>query len=216
MQKIKDFIFDLDGTLVGAKKEHRYILVGQTLNEFGVTATEQDIDKFWFEARRDEVIKNCFGLSPESFWEAYRKYDTVKLRKQFTEVYADVDIIKELKKAGRKTGIVTGAPLHIAAFEIGLLGRENFDAIVIANERNGIKPKPHPHGLEECLSLLKAKRSETAYVGNADEDIETARNAQVFDVLVVRGEHEFPELKPSLKINSLYELRRFISLDNFC
>jgi len=33
------------------------------------------------------------------------------------------------------------------------------------------------------------------YVGNADEDILTARNAGVFDVLIDRKEHEFLDIK---------------------
>lgn len=206
----KAVVFDLDGTLVHTTPEYRYKIVGQTLRDLGATSSNHNIDRFWFEARRDAIIKEHFGLEPELFWRTYRQYDTIELRKQFTKLYDDVAFIKELRQNGYKTGIVTGAPIQIASLEIGMLGQENFDAIIIAQTLNGIKPKPHPHCLEECLNLLGVQKSEAIYVGNADEDVATARNAQVFDVLLMREEHEFPEISPSLRIHSLYKLRQLL------
>ncbi|HLD06132.1 MAG TPA: HAD family hydrolase [Candidatus Nanoarchaeia archaeon] len=205
-------IFDLDGTLVHTAPEYRYQIVGQTLQDLGTTSSRHDIDRFWFEARRDAIIKECFGLEPEKFWEVYRKHDTMGLRRQFTRLYDDVGFIKELRRDGYKTGIVTGAPMHVASLEIGMLGEGDFDGVVIAQISNGIQPKPHPHGLESCLELLRVDKSKAVYVGNADEDVATAKNAQVYDVLLVRGEHDFPDVNPSLRIHSLYELRQLLGL----
>ncbi len=206
----KAIIFDLDGTLVHTTPEYRYKIVGQTLKELGAKSSDHHIDRFWFEARRNKIIKEHFGIEPELFWQTYRKYDTPELREQFTRLYDDIDFIKELKRKGYKIGIVTGAPMHIAFLEIKMLGEENFDEIVIAATSNGIKYKPHPHGLLECLNKLGIKKEEAIYVGNSDEDVITAKNAQVFDVLLKRGEHTFPEINPSLTILSLYELRKLL------
>ena len=93
-----------------------------------------------------------------------------------------------------------------------MLGEGDFDGVVIAQISNGIQPKPHPHGLESCLELLRVDKSKAVYVGNADEDVATAKNAQVYDVLLVRGEHDFPDVNPSLRIHSLYELRQLLGL----
>lgn len=205
-------VFDLDGTLVHTTPQYRYRVVGQTLSDLGVTASHNSIDRFWFEARRDAIIREHFGLEPQQFWETYRKHDTTELRTQFTKLYEDVDFIKELRQNGYKTGIVTGAPMHIASLEIGMLGKEYFDGIVIAHISNGIEPKPHPQGLEFCLKLLGVDKSKAIFVGNADEDLMTARRAQVYDVLLVRGEHEFQDINPSLRIHSLYELRPLLGL----
>ena len=57
----------------------------------------------------------------------------------------------ELREKGYKTGIVT-APVHIPNLEIEMPGREDFDASVIANIPDGIKPKPHPH--EEIINNI--------------------------------------------------------------
>ncbi len=205
-------VFDLDGTLVHTAPEYRYQIVGQTLKDLDATSSNRNIDRFWFEARRDAIIQEHFGLDPKQFWETYKKHDTIESRRQFTKLYDDVDFIKELRQNGYKTGIVTGAPMHIASLEIEMLGEGDFDNVIIAQISNGIKPKPHPHGLESCLELLGVDRSKAIYVGNADEDVATARNAQVYDVLLIRGEHEFPDINPSLTIHSLYELRQLLGL----
>lgn len=210
----KAVIFDLDGTLVHTLPEYRYQIVRQTLKDLGTTSSNHNIDRFWFEARREVIIKEHFGLEPELFWKTYRQYDTPTLRKQFTKLYLDIGFITELRQNGYKTGIVTGAPSHIASLEIGMLGKENFDVVIITQSSKGFKPKPHPHGLKECMNLLGINKCEMIYVGNADEDVITAKNAQVFDVLLVRGEHEFSDISPSLRIHSLYELRPLLGLRN--
>ena len=208
--KYEAVIFDLDGTLVHTTPEYRYLIVGDTLKDLGKEPDEKSIDKFWFEARRDEIIQECFDVEPEAFWKIFYAYDTMEVRAKFTKLYDDVGVVQELRQHGCKTGIVTGAPTQIVALELGMLGEQDFDAVVIAHASTEITPKPHPHGLIECLSLLGVDKSKAMYVGNADEDVEAARNAQMLDVLLARGEHEFPEINPSVKIRSLYDLRDLI------
>jgi len=206
--KYKAVIFDLDGTLVHTTPEYRYLVVGGTLERLGVKSYDKrHVDKFWFEAGRSEIIRHDFGVVPEEFWGIYRTLDTAEFRKGYAAAYDDVSFIAELRRRGYKLGIVTGAPLEIAGLETALLGTENFDAIVVAHTLNGIRPKPHPDGLERCMNLLGVGPRETVYVGNAEEDVRTARNADVFDVIVRRGEYEFTGMEPSLEIDSLFGLR---------
>jgi FMN phosphatase YigB (HAD superfamily) len=68
-------------------------------------------------------------------------------------------------------------------------------------------------GTNKCLNFLGIKKSESMFVGNGEEDI-IARNAQVFDVLLKRGEYEFTDIQPSLTINSLYDLRNLLEIQN--
>jgi len=209
----KAIIFDMDGTLVHTVPEFRYRLLDKVFSELGVKCSDKFcIDRFWFEARRDEIIKDYFSLDPDVFWQEYRNHDTLKLRKPYTKVYDDVDFINELRQNNYKIGIVTGAPQYILDFDLELLGKENFDAVVRAQLSNGIRPKPDPHGLKECMDILKVDKKNVMFVGNADEDVLTAKNAGVYDVLIDRNEHIFPDIKPSLTINSLYDLRRLLKL----
>lgn len=205
-------IFDLDGTLVHTKPSYRYSTTGHVLNILGIREwTNNSIDRFWFGYDRNGVIKNEFGLNPEIFWPEFRKQDTGEKRIKFTEAYDDIEVIRELKGYGIKTGIVTGASLHVAYLELGLIGEDCFDAVVIAQLSNGIQPKPHPHGLNECLSLLEVQKDQAIYVGNAEEDVLTSRAAGVFDIIIDRDEHGFEyNVTPSLTIHSLHELKELL------
>lgn len=206
----KAVIFDLDGTLVHTDSPYRYLVVGRALAELGTSALRSDIDRFWFLAQREAIIRDSFGVPPGIFWNIFCKHDTIALRKPFTRSYDDVDFIQLLKGNGYKTGIVTGAPEIIASFEIDLVGRDNFDAVVVARESNGFILKPHPGSLQKCLRLLCVDCSEAIYVGNAEEDIAMAKEAGVLDVLLMREEHCFAGTEPSLRISSLYELERLL------
>lgn len=206
----KAVIFDLDGTLVHTMPEYRYKIVGQTLDELRIKSCKEHIDQFWFGKNRDQIISDYFGLESDIFWEVYGRYDQIDLRKEFSEAYGDVDFIDELKQTGYKVGIVTGVPYPIMNLEVGMLGSHKFDAIVIAQISNGIKPKPDPQGLYVCLNQLNVKANEAIYIGNGAEDVEAAQNAGMFDVLLDRKEYSFPGLNPSLKIDSLYELRELL------
>ena len=152
--KFKAVIFDLDGTLVHTLPEYRYEVVGKTLKNLGRTATQEDIDRFWFITERDELIEQKWQLPYGDFWKEYQRHDNTELRRKLTKPYEDTSYLNELKKKGYRLGIVTGAPVHIASLEIGMLGEDKFDAIVIAHKLNGRQPKPHPSGLNECLGLL--------------------------------------------------------------
>jgi len=190
--------------------EYRYKILGDTLKELNSKGTKKQIDRFWFESNRNYLIKNEFKAEPGKFWDIFESYNTVELRKQFTNVYEDVAFLDELKEKEIKLAVVTGSPSHITDFEISLIGKEKFDAIVMAHVQHGIRPKPHPHGILECLKLLKAKSYEAFFVGNSDEDTDSAKHAGVFDIFIDRGEYPFPHIKPSLRINTLYDLRKVL------
>lgn len=204
----KAIIFDLDGTLVHTRPEYRYLVLGRVMKELKVNASKEDIDKLWFGTNRNKIVKERFDVEAGLFWEEYRKKDTEDLRKNFIEKYEDVGFLKKLKKEGYKIGVVTGAPEHIVKLEMELL-KVNFDAVVIANPENGVRPKPDPHGLKKCLELLEVDSGKAVFVGNAEEDILAAKEAGVLDVFIDRKEHDL-EVEASIKIESLPDLKKHL------
>lgn len=211
----KALIFDLDGTLVTSRPEYRYLIVDQTAKACGGTTTKEDIDRFWFETERSKVISESFRVTPTIFWEEWDKNHLVSpLLKHHTLVYVDTDLIEELRAKGIKTGIVTGAPPHIATYEISLIGEGLFDSVVIANSRFGTKAKPDPEGIEKCLAELAVEPQEALFIGNGLEDIEASRNANVVSVLIDRGEYHFEKIEPEpdYQITCLPELVHILDL----
>lgn len=208
---LKGIIFDLDGTLVYTLAAYRHEVVSKTIKELeGNVPEAKIIDKFWFEMQREKIIKEQFNLESLLFWETFRRHDLADKRKKFTRAFNDTSFVKELRNNNIKTAIVSGAQPNIAEMEVGLIGRKNFDAVLLANQWENRRPKPHPESLEHCLKMLELKKSEAVFVGNSDEDIIAAQNAGILDVFIERKEHFFPEIKPSLVISSLLELKKFL------
>jgi len=204
---IKGIIFDLDGTLVSTRPEYRYIVTGSALSELGVSRGRQDIDRFWFGPDRDATVRS-WGVDASRFWKAFRKYDTTELRKKHACPFQDVRVLDSIRRMGIKAGIVTGSPEHIASLEIGMLNFD-FDAIVIANDSQGIRQKPHPQGILECMRMMGLGRDDILFVGNGEEDVEASRRAGVGMVLIDRGENKIDCFGGS-RISGLEELMEMI------
>ena len=211
--KCKAVIFDLEGTLIQTTFECISKIVSRTFHDFGVKVSDGDIRNFWFSHKREELVKKILKIEdPDIFWKVYRKYDVLDLRRQHTNAYSDADFISELRQKGLKTGIVTGSPRYTISLAAEIFGEGSFDAVIRTHISEGIKEKPDPHGILECLKTLGISNKEAIFVGNGDEDILAARAAGVFDVLIDRGEHDLINETPSLTIKSLYELREFLDL----
>jgi len=215
--KYKAALFDLDGTLVHTRDKFRYFVIGRALWDIGLPPVLKDkIDKFWFESDRDRIVRELFHADPASFWPAYRRYDTADARRASIFPYPDVPFLGKLKGEGYKLGVVTGAPVEIMWMEIEVLahvlGADAFQAVVSAHPAAGSEAKPHPEGIEKCLCNLGVAKNEAIYVGNAREDVDAARNAGVLDVLLDRGEYDFPDLEPSLRITELCGLAGILGL----
>jgi len=207
----RNLIFDLDGTLVHTEAACYRYLAKKAFSESRVNITDEEADYFWFSHKREDFISEK-GLEVEPFWNIFRKYDTYEFRKPSLKLYEDAGIIREAKRKGCKTGIVTGAPMHIVLLSTELMGRGNVDCYIRAQKTSGFQPKPNPEALLQCMKTIDAKSPETIYVGNGDEDVLVSRAVGVFDVIIERGEHDLMKETPSLKISSLYELRDFLGL----
>jgi len=207
----KNLIFYLDETLVYTPLEETRYLARKAFSEFGINLSDEEADYFWFSHKREDFIGEK-GLDVETFWNVYRKYDTYEFRKPSLKLYEDAGIVQETKGNGCKTGIVTGAPIHIILLSTELIGRGNIDCYIRAQKTSGFEPKPDPEALLQCMKAIGAKGPETIYAGNGDEDVLVSRAAGVFDVIIERGEHDLMKETPSLRIKSLYELRDFLGL----
>jgi pyrophosphatase PpaX len=209
-------LFDLDGTLVGARKDYIESVVGDTLNEFGTRASWEDTAAFWYESDRNPIIRDRFGLNPEDFWEVFRRLDTRERRTKGVEPYHDTDMLSVLNTYGIPIGIVSSAPPDIVEMECGKLDGVSVDQVVIANSVYGLKDKPDPAGLVKCAAELDRYPHRCVYIGNGKEDISAAKNAGMTSVHLDRGEYPLYGVKPDFTITTLHQLAKLlgISMDN--
>jgi len=204
-------LFDLDGTLVGTKREYALGIVEITLQQFALSikdVPEEDAYKMWLGFA--DYPK--YGLNKEDFFNVVNRFDLGQERAKASFVYHDVKRnLGMMKKFGMKLGIVTHAPSAIAYPEIALIGKDYFDAIVIANPREGVPYKPDPEGIEVCLKRLNGEKERAFYAGDSTSDIHAGINAGVYDVHVDRGLNPV-SVEPRLRVNDLDELVRELRL----
>lgn len=184
--------FDLDGTLVHTLPVYRYSVVPRVVKLLGGRAPEEHfVDKFWFEANRDTVINDIFGIEPNLFWETFRQIDIPEERGRNTYAYNDVETaLRRLKSIGKMTSIITGAPHWVAQMEIGKLNSAPYDFCLSIID-SGFNTKPNPDSFNFALKKMGVNAKETLYIGNSNEDAYYAQNAGVDFLYLERKEHEF-------------------------
>lgn len=201
---IKAVIFDIDGTLVHTKPDYIFNTVRRVLNELGNTIKleNKEITRFWFGMDRDEIISS-WKIKPQDFWNSFRKQDDIDIRKNFIEAYGDIWVLEKMKENGIKLGALSNAPPWVVAINMEKIHVE-FDCI-INTFGTSVRPKPDPHGIEECMHLFGTKPDGTIMIGNGLEDHLAAKAAGVRDFFIDRKEHEI-EIPSENRIGSLEEL----------
>ena len=153
-----------------------------------------------------------FDVRPVDFWSHFSRFDLPDVRLAHTKPFPDIGALDVLKGRGLRLGVVTNAPKTIAESELGLIGADLFDAIVIAGKTPGIRAKPHPDGILHCIAQVNGVPQGAMFIGNALEDLQAARAAEVMDVHIDRGEHDSigDILVPSHRISSLEEIANLL------
>ncbi len=208
MKDFEGFLFDLDGTIVYVPKFYTVWAVNRTLELLKVgQAKERECIDFWYARRpRDDVIQESFNVDVKAFWETFNKVDVV--RKNYVRAYEDAGEVNKLRNKGKRVALITGAPKHILDAECSLV-KANFEFKIMANNGHNYPEKPHPAALLEGISRFGLPKEEVCYVGNSGEDIQFARNADVYSIIVERGigYKLYPDgMEPDRVIKSLNEL----------
>ncbi len=175
---ITALIFDWDGTL--ADTAHLGLNAFQkTFAElcvpFPINIYEQSYSPNWYSTYE------ALGLPREKWTQA----DELWL-KHYGEQSADLidgveGTLLELHRRGYRLGVVTSGSESRVKREIGKTTLTDAFEVVICNEHT-VNKKPHPEGLETALARLDIKNFEAAYVGDAPEDIQMGRSANVLTV----------------------------------
>lgn len=207
--KYKGIMFDLDGTLVDTHPDYIQGVITGVTRRLNLSLPESFARKFWYEGNRDELIANNFKINPDIFWAEFRKADNPVARARHTTPYADcLEYLPTLKSRGLKIALLTAATPQICELEAS-----EFLSYVDHKVHTGhgnVACKPDPACIHHCLELLGIKNDQAIMVGNGYEDIQVAKAAGVFDVLVNRGRHTLPDVNPSATIRSLHDLEQYL------
>ncbi len=180
---INTVIFDFDGTLINTNDviaeawqyTYRYYL--------GHEMPVEHITKCFGEPLLITMAREFPGVPPEESAETYRAHQRAKADELVKMFPRTEDMIKAVKAAGYKVGVVTSRTKESTLFYMKNFGIDHyFDAIVSCDDTDKHKPDPEP--LLLGLEKLKASSDEAIMVGDSSFDIRCANNAGVTSVLV--------------------------------
>lgn len=180
---INTVIFDFDGTLVNT-------------NDVIVEAWQHTYRLYKGHEMPIEHITKCFGepllitmarefpdVEPEESAEVYRSHQKAKADELVKLFPGIIEMLKAVKDAGYKIGVVTSRTGESTQFYMEKFGISGyFDAIVSCDDTDKHKPDPEP--LLLGLEKLGASAKEALMVGDSSFDIRCANNAKVKSVLV--------------------------------
>lgn len=216
-RKFRNFIFDLDGTLLDTVPD-LVLLTNHILREVGCPEhTQEEIVSYVGAGVRrliylalpddasDELLDKAVGLWNEMFYDYYEN----------TFPYEGIPhVLDALKEDGCGVGLVSnklqsGVDLIITKRLPGY-----FD--VMLGESPIAPRKPDPTGIKLAMQVMGADKDDTVYIGDSPSDVEAAHNAGLYAVAVLWGYHkleDFPDegpRKPDMILSDPQELLKLV------
>jgi pyrophosphatase PpaX len=187
MPKLRTVLFDLDGTLIDSV---RLILDSyhHTLAAHGLPPRS---DEEWLEGVGTPLTAQFGALQDtagmlDALIATYREYNLKHHDRMVTVYPGVVNVVRELKRDGIATGLVTSKNRSGALRGLTLAQLESLmDVMVCADEVEN--PKPHPEPVEKAVRLLGADPATTVYVGDSIHDMRSGRAAGVRTAAVLWG-----------------------------
>ena len=180
---INTVLFDFEGTLVNTND----VIIASWQHTYKhYRGREEDVDK----------ITACFGepllitmarefpeVAPEESAEVYRQFQQQNAHLLVKIFPGIVDLLKALKEAGYRMGIVTSRTRESALRYMDMFGiTEYFEAMVTCDDTTVHKPNPEPILLG--LEKMGITKDEAIMIGDSPFDIKCANNAGVKSVMV--------------------------------
>ena len=180
--EIKCAVFDLDGTLLNTIKTINHYL-NLALTEHGLgNVSESDCMSFVGDGavKLIERALDSVGGERSLFDSIYRRYNEAYNASPYflTEVYPGIpELLSELKCRGIKLAVLSNKPDFAVQRAVEKFLPDAFD--IVLGGREGVALKPSPDSFYEILDRLGFTPTETAYIGDSEPDVLTARNASV-------------------------------------
>lgn len=187
MLPVTTVLFDLDGTLIDSV---RLILDSyhHTLAQHGQSPRS---DEYWLAGLGTplRVQFKHWADDPETLDAmigTYREYNLSHHDAMVTPYPGTVDMVRRIRGAGYRTGLVTSKNKPGALRGLKLVGLEESMELVIGAD-DVTNPKPHGEPVELALRLLGEPASAAVFVGDSVHDMESGRAAGVRTAAVLWG-----------------------------
>lgn len=190
MNRYKAYLFDLDGTLVDSEK-----LKGRALVETCILlGGKVDVDAYKTVMGRswEYVATHFFKIAkiepdPEEFNARFKKIYQELLLKELSPNPNIVDLLIELKKAGKRMGVVSSASDWMVDQVLSQLELSDFFEIIITKE-NVTNHKPDPEAYLLAIEKLSLQSSEVLIFEDSKAGLIAATKAKCDSIAF---QHEF-------------------------
>ena len=186
---LRAVLLDLDGTLLDTAPD-----MAHALNELRVA---EGLAALPFEHIRPHVSHGALRLIRLAFGEPdAARFEA--LRGRFLDIYREGlairtclfegfdEVLTAIEGAGMRWGIVTNKPGWLTLPLLEQLGLDRRSACVVSGDSLAER-KPHPMQLLHAAALLGVEPRECAYLGDAERDVQAARNAGMIPLVAGFG-----------------------------
>jgi len=207
---ISALLFDWDGTIVDSAQLglNAYQRAFAELDfVFSQEIYEASYSPNWYQTYE------ALGLPPEKWaradylWRFHYDNETPSI------IEGAAEALLSLHDKGYRLGVVTSGNDDRVSREAKQFGLDNLFDVFVCHEHI-TRRKPDPEGLQIALARLARRPEECAYVGDAPEDIEMGKQA---NILTVGVRSNYPSnarllsLAPDIYLESLTELSNYFS-----
>lgn len=186
---LRGVLFDLDGTLLDTAQD-----MAQALNRLRVA---EGLDELPFERIRPLVshgaprlIRLGFGEPDAAHYESLRTRFLEFYRAALvvhTRLFAGFDeVLDSIEQAGLRWGIVTNKPGWLTNPLLEQLGLAARCGCVVSGDTLAER-KPHPLPLLHAAALIRLEPRDCVYLGDAERDVQAARNAGMIPLVAGFG-----------------------------
>lgn len=199
MKRIRNIIFDFDGTLADTSR----LIVAtmqQTITDYGLPYRNDEQIKATIGVRLEgipSILWPSFKGPGEPFANLYRKNFEELKHKISVELYPGVkDTLSQLKESGHRMAVATSRS-HRSVKELnGQLGIiDYFDFLLGGDDVK--EGKPNPESIYRILDKMNWEADETMMVGDMPVDILMGKNAGIKTCGVTYGNGKVLELEES-------------------
>ena len=178
---MKAVIFDFDGTLANTLPIC-YFAFQSVFKDFDNKVLSANEIKEMFGPSETGIIRNNLSHAniDDAIEQYYAKYS--EFHDQLVDNNEEIEhLLRNLKNAGIKLGIVTGKARRSLDISLKILQMEDYFDVVITGD-DVIEPKPHPEGVLKTLTLLEIDNKDAIFIGDSDADIIAGLKANVFTI----------------------------------
>jgi HAD superfamily hydrolase (TIGR01549 family) len=204
-ESISTILFDWDGTIVDSAQlglNAYYKVFAELGCEFSEEIYNANYSPNWDKTYEALGLPREKWERADTLWRSHYDAQTPQL------IEGAADTLAAMHANRYRLGVVSSGNDDRVNREIDQFGLRELFEVVMCHEHI-TQRKPHPEGLHLALERMAVSPGETAYVGDAPEDIEMGKEARVLTI-GVRGNYpctaRLRSSSPDLYLESIHDL----------